>query len=113
MYTTPHLHDRKHTATAVHLHHHAVGTLLLALQHLVVRHVLLVRGDLTDHEQQARCEGAHNDEQRDDQPQQRGGVVQGLLAGLLGAVAARVACAHTNTAGENMSAARVARQCER
>jgi hypothetical protein len=56
-----------------------------------VSHVILVRGDLAHHEQQARGERAHYDEQRDDESQQRGGVVQVAIAVRLRAVQARVA----------------------
>mmetsp|Transcript_43044 Transcript_43044/g.74826 ORF Transcript_43044/g.74826 Transcript_43044/m.74826 type:complete len:204 (+) Transcript_43044:858-1469(+) len=68
-------------------HHAAVGAFVLAaLEHLVVGHVVFVRGNLAHHEQQTSSQGAHDDEQSDDQTQQRGGVVERVVRGGLRAV---------------------------
>ena len=49
-------------------HHTAVGALVFSsFEHLVVGHVVLVRRDLAHHEEQTGGQGAHYDEQRDDQ----------------------------------------------
>ena len=72
-------------------HHAAVGAFVFAaLEHLVVGHVVFVRSNLAHHEEQTSGQGAHYDEQSDDQTQQCGGVVEGVVRGGFRAVRAGV-----------------------